>query len=57
MTFYCSKLGNTSAELHPTQDRKIACKNLKYFSNITLNVDLLSLLTMHPNHVTRRLSF
>ncbi len=26
-------------------------------SNITLNVDLLSLLTMQPNHLTRRLLF
>ncbi len=28
-----------------------------HMSNITLNVDLLSLLKMQPNHVTRRLTF
>ncbi len=28
-----------------------------HISNITLNVDLLSLLTMQPNHVTKRLRF
>ncbi len=28
-----------------------------HISNITVNVDLLRLLTMQPNHVTRRLSF
>ncbi len=28
-----------------------------HMSNITINVDLLSLLTMQPHHVTRRLSY
>ncbi len=45
-------------ELPRTAHTRLLCNiTIYHISNITLNVDLLSLLTMQPNHVTRMLSF
>ncbi len=45
-------------ELPRTAHTRLLCNIINlHISNITLNVDLLSLLTMQPNHVTKRLSF